>query len=124
MINNSAFTLVEFLVAIVILMVGMLGMLQAVNVAMDKNLENIYRTEAIMLADDKMMEIRNKAYSSVRSETTVLVPRNTRGIQKSYSVGVTVSQPTTQTKQVDVSVTWRKKTNRYSHSSSTAISTN
>lgn len=122
--NQRGFTLIEFLVAIVILMVGMLGMLQAINVAMDKNLENVLRTEAVMLADDRMMEYRSKAYSSVRVSTdSKSFDRDLRGIHKRYSTQEIITQPTTQSKQVDIRVSWRKKNTRYSHSLSSVIST-
>ena len=125
--NQRGFTLVEFLVAIVILMVGMLGMFQAVNVAMDKNLENVFRTEAVMLADDKMMFERSRAFNSV--STTVANPpkimeeRNVRGIQKKYSTQKIVTQATTKSKEIIINVTWQKRKVHYSHSVSSLITT-
>jgi type IV pilus assembly protein PilV len=118
MINEQhGFTLTEFLVAIVILMVGLLGMLTAVNVAMDKNLENVYRTEAIMLADSQMMRLRSQSYDSIATfYLSSSVSRNIRGAMKNYSVIRSVSQPTTKSKQILVNVKWRKKNTQYSHS--------
>lgn len=125
--NKDGFTLIEFLVALVILMVGMLGMLQAINLAMDKNLESVFRNEAVMLADETIMtEVRNKSFESV--STTVASPpktgalRNIQGIFKNYSVQKIVSQPTAKSKEVVINVTWKKKDVPYSHSVSTVIS--
>ena len=123
--NQHGFTRVEFLAAIVILMVGMLGMLQAVNVAMDKNLENVFRTEAVMLADERMMRVRTLAFASV--STTIAtpakepVPRSTRGIFKNYSVQQIVNQVTGKSKEIIINVTWNKRKTSYSHSVSSLI---
>lgn len=115
--NQHGFTLIEFLVAIVILMVGMLGMLQAVNVAMDKNMENVFRAEAVMLADSRMMGIRSRSFDSISTAASrVLVTRDIRGIMKNYSVVRTVSQPTSKSKQILINVKWRKKNTPYTHS--------
>jgi type IV pilus assembly protein PilV len=127
--NQHGFTLVEFLVAIVILMVGMLGMLQAVNVAMDKNLENVIRTEAVILADERMMGVRAQAFASV--STTVSNPpkekaelRNKVGITfKNYSVQQIVNQVTGRSKEVIINVTWQKRKSPYSHTVSSVITT-
>lgn len=125
-VNKDGFTLIEFLVAIVILMVGLLGMLQAVNVAMDKNLDNVLRTEAVMLADDLMMQKRSKTFTAL--STTVANPaarpvaRSIRGVMKNYSVQQVVSQPTGNSKQIVVNVAWRKKTARNTHSISSVVS--
>lgn len=121
--NSQGFTLIEFLVAIVILMVGMLGLLQAVNVAIDKNLENVFRTEAVMLADSKMMEIKSRAYDSISTVTNrSLVARDVRGVMKNYSVIRATTQPTTKSKQIMINVKWRKKNTPYSHSVESIVS--
>lgn len=118
--NKHGFTLVEFLVAIVILMVGMLGMLQAINVAMDKNLENVFRSEAIMMADERMMVVR--VSPSVLAFST-MTTANIRGIFKNYSVIQTINQPTVKTREINIRVGWRKKNFTYSHSVSSLITT-
>jgi type IV pilus assembly protein PilV len=108
-------------------MVGLLGMLQAINVAMDKNLENMFRTEAIMLADDRMMLKRTKTFTSlsttVANPAAVTIQRAIRGIMKNYSVQEIVSQPTGNSKQVVVNVAWSKKNARKTHSISSVVST-
>ena len=123
--NQNGFTLIEFLVAILILMVGMLGLLQSINVAMDKNLENLFRNEAIMVADEQMMQLRSRSFQSISTtaSTVTVVPRNIRGIQKNYSAQRIVTDPTTQSKQIQINVTWRKKNTPYSHSLSSVVTT-
>jgi type IV pilus assembly protein PilV len=50
--NNRGFTLMEVLVAIVILSVGMLALLQTVNVALVHTSTNMLRDEAVQQADE------------------------------------------------------------------------
>jgi type IV pilus assembly protein PilV len=125
--EQQGFTLVEFLVAIVILMVGMLGMLASINIAMEKNLETAFRTEAIMVADDQMMHLRVRPFDSVSttvaSPPKTLVTRDLRGIMKNYSVQKIVVQRTSQSKEITLNVTWHKKKEPYSHSISSVITT-
>jgi type IV pilus assembly protein PilV len=130
MINNRGFTLIEFLVAIVILMVGLLGMLQGINLAMDKSMENIFRNEGVMVADDLMMAKRNKSFATI--STTIASPgwvtlpggpRYSRGVYKNYSVQQIVNQTTPQTKEVIINVSWNYRKLRKTHSVSSFIST-
>jgi len=128
--NRKGFTLIEFLVAIVILMVGLLGLLQSINLALFTNLENILRTEAVMLADDRMMAQRSKTFTAISTTSrSANVPRDIRGIFKSYTVQTVGSVVTTtdsgapRSKQVDINVSWKIKTKRFTHSVSSIIST-
>lgn len=121
------FTLIEFLIATVILTVGMLGLLQSINVAIEHNLGNVLRDEAVVLADERMMMKRAKAFAAI--STTVSSPpastvdRTVRGISKNYSVQEIVNMPTSLSKELVVNVTWSHKSKTYSHSLSTIVST-
>ena len=125
--NEQGFSLIEFLVATVILMVGMLGMLQAINVALDKNLESVYRNEATVLADDRMMLMRNRSFASISttsaSPAKKLVRRDVRGIFNNYSVQEIVNPTTALSKEIIINVSWRKKNKMYSNSISSVVST-
>jgi type IV pilus assembly protein PilV len=43
--KRTGFTLIEFCVAVLIMMVGLLGLLQAINLATEQNLASIRRNE-------------------------------------------------------------------------------
>jgi type IV pilus assembly protein PilV len=126
--NCSGFTLVEFLVAIVILMVGMLGLLQSINVAIDKNVETTFRNEAILLADDGMMRKRAAGFKVFSGADTIdVVDRysqvKVRGILKNYSVKETIQKTTNNSQQLIINVSWKKNNAKYSHSVSSFVST-
>lgn len=120
--NSSGFTLIEFLVSTVILMVGLLGLLQVINVALEKNLETAFRNEAVVLADDIMMEARGVSFPLIVSGVKTAKPRNVRGIFKSYSATVTVANPLANSKEISVEVTWKYKNAAKKHQVSSAVS--
>lgn len=124
MINdNHGFTLVEFLVAVVIMMVGLLGMLQGINLAMDKNVGNVLRSEAILVADDRMMLRRGKQFDALSTNTSnSYQQRYARGVMKNYSINEIVSQATPSSKEIRVNVTWSYRKIRNTHSVSSFVS--
>jgi type IV pilus assembly protein PilV len=134
MINNRGFTLIEFLVAVVILMVGLLGMLQGINLAMEKSMESVFRNEGLAVADDLMIAKRNMSFVSISTNyvpggqepnwvTLPSGPRFTRGVYKNYSVQQKVILTTPQTKEVVINVSWNHKKQRKTHSVSSFVST-
>lgn len=121
--NSRGFTLTEFLIAIVILMVGLLGLLQSINLAMNTNMENSLRSEAVMLADDLIMKERTKVFDAISTKTTnTLYQQNNGGVLKNYSVQKVVSQPTASSKEIVINVAWRQKNKRSTNSASTIVS--
>ena len=125
MINDrSGFTLVEFLVAIVILMVGLLGLLQTINIAVDQNLGNVFRNEAVTVVDELMMKKRAKAFDSISTGTKFLIySTHVRGINKKYNVTEQVGSVTTNSKQIAIEASWTKNGKSYNHSATTVVST-
>jgi type IV pilus assembly protein PilV len=127
--NNSGFTLIEFLSAILILMVGLLGLLSAIDLALKKNMETAFRNEAFSVADQRMMLKRSKSFLSI--STTVANPPNispsptriVRGISKNYTVQEIVSAPTINSKEITITVGWDYRSRLYSHSISSVVST-
>lgn len=118
--NRKGFTLVEFLVAVVIMMVGLLGVLQSVNVAMISNASNRKRNEAILIADRAMSILRGVPFAAILTKNSSCTNRFAAGFV-TYSVNRTVAAPTNTTKQVTVNVSWREKGQVKSHTLSTLM---
>ena len=72
--DNSGFTLIEFLAAIVILMVGLLGLMQSANVAISTSRQNQLRNEASLVADQFLAGELAKGFQNV--STSALSPPN------------------------------------------------
>ncbi len=124
--DNDGFTLIEFLVSIVILMVGLLGLLQAVNMSYSHNLQNQLRNEAVSVADAEMAKEIAKGYEGVDPTLTTVfrgytVNRKILNSFKLYSVSKTGTQ-LQNSKQVTLEVSWKYKSARYTHNASGVIS--
>jgi type IV pilus assembly protein PilV len=137
--NHTGFTLIEFCVAVLIMMVGLLGLLQAVNMATIHNLGTLLRNEAISLADDRMMRAKTKvidaaSFTALVSDTgsttnlandsavtNILVSRGVRSGFTNYSVALTVATAGANTKELTSRVVWRYKGNKQAHTISSII---
>ena len=121
--NDAGFTVLEFMVASLILMVGLLGMLNGVMIAGQRSLETSLRNEAITLADEQMTQELAQGFGGLAvASTKNPTPRTVLGVQKSYSTAINVVAPTANTKQIDITVTWSYRGTPKSHSISSAIS--
>lgn len=112
--NNMGFTLVEVMVAIVIMMVGMLGLLTSINVAMEFNLKNHLRDEAVSVGEKYMNLQRGKSFDLLSSSyATRYEASKLRGSSKSYSVDMKTTDlsadTVTPSKQLEVVVRWTYK---------------
>ena len=120
--GDRGFTLIEFLVAIVILMVGMLGLLQTVNLALNHNVQNQMRNEAVIVADEQMAREMAKGFDLASTSTRNFVVSNRRILNayRNYSVartGTTLQN----SKQINFVITWRYKGASYNHGESSVI---
>jgi type IV pilus assembly protein PilV len=115
-LNNRAFTLIEVVVAILIMMVGLLGLLAAINLAMDMNTRDYMRDEAVRIGERAMNNTKNTAYNSIAAggPTTQTISTNIRGITKNYNVATTVVQ-LQNSKHISIVVNWTYKGQTYFH---------
>jgi type IV pilus assembly protein PilV len=116
-INNRGFTLIEFMAAMIIMSIGLLGLMQTVNYALHHNLENEYRREATLIADEKMAREKTRPFAIISTVSSVsLEQRKIYNGFKNFSVARTGITVTNNTKQVEYEIRWRNKDKRFSHS--------
>ena len=112
--NNAGFTLIEVLVAMVIIMVGLFGLLEAVGIATGQNMKNQQRDEAVFIGEERMADLMRRPFSLI-STTTLKVPSRIRGTDKPFVVERTAEQmSTTDSYEFIVRVGWSYK-NMSSH---------
>lgn len=120
--DNSGFTLIEFLVSIVILMVGLLGLLQAVNLSYSHNLQNQLRNEAVTVADSEMAGEVAKGYDNASTSSRAInVSRKILNGMKNYSV-VRTGSTLQNSKEITYEIRWEYRGTRYTHNASGVIS--
>ncbi|MBL7203976.1 MAG: prepilin-type N-terminal cleavage/methylation domain-containing protein [Desulfobacteraceae bacterium] len=101
--KSGGFTLIEVLIAIVILSVGLLGMASLTVGIINGNRFSNDLTTATTLAQDKMEDIRRAGYTSAVSETKATHPSNS---DYKREVTVTADSPATDMKTVSVKIYW------------------
>jgi len=74
MLNKKGLTLVEVLIAMVVLLLVSLAMLQTALVSIDSNMRNVLRDEAVNIAEMRMNEARNILFDSFPSSGTNIEP--------------------------------------------------
>lgn len=108
--NDNGFTLIEVLVAIVILSVGLLGMASLTIGIINGNKLSNDLTMATTLAQDRMEDIRRLGYSGT-SATTTTTTENYNSITgyEAYKreTETTVNSPVTGMKTITVTVYWK-----------------
>lgn len=122
--SEAGFTLVEFLVALVIALVGVLGLLQTVNFAIHHNMSNQLRQEALVLADETINLEKSQPFDSivVGPARNFNASRMVNGAARDYAVTVTNTGMTAQSKAIDLQVSWNYKGQTHNHSISTVVS--
>jgi len=138
--NNKGFTLVEFLVAMVILIVGMLGLLTSVNYALAHNMVSQLRNEAVNVADIELAGQMAKGFDNVstsyaaytknsqvqgmnsfKNYSIVRNPLNQGSAVEKYQVfSESATIPTT--KIVEYCISWKYGKTRYQHNASSSFS--
>jgi|GEM_PF-6659776 len=113
------------MVAIMIIMVGMLGLLQAVNLALNSNRQNQLRNEASLVLDKWLSGELAKGFDHISSSPVGQVePRPVLNGFANFSV--TRKSPATgsNSKEVDIVVSWRYHGTRYAYQGGGVISKN
>lgn len=115
--NNKGLTLVEVLIAMLVLLFASIAMMQTALVSIDANMINVLRDEAIRIAEEQMNKTRNTNFDAlVAGTTTVPVTRDLRKITAfSYTVTRTIADLNPDNKRIDITVTWTWKGNPYTH---------
>lgn len=123
-LNQDGFTLMEVMISIVILMVGLLGMFQTVNLALDKNLENQLRQKGIAVAEQQLNNLKGRSFSNITGNTSSSVSVSSGSVFKNISVQRQIDNLATtdsKTKRVSIRVWWNYRGHNYEHQTVSGI---
>lgn len=120
---NSGFTVIEVMVAILIMMVGMLGLLQSINVAYEYNLKNHMRDEAVYMGERYMNELKGKAFAtSSITYPLISTASKIRGGRSKLMIETSSTQLSSDTNQLLVVVKWTNRGVEYQNRVTAPIS--
>ena len=126
---NGAFTLVEVLLAAVVMLVGVVGMIDAIKIGSEMLDLSRRQTVAIQIIHGEIDRVRLSSWTDVQQlpATSSYDLSNTgfQGISQGFSCTRVVSDERTDLKKITYTVTWKGNTGRsYSRSSSTYVGKN
>jgi type IV pilus assembly protein PilV len=102
--NNKGFTLIEVLVAMVILSIGLLGTAALITGIINSNKLSNRITTATVLAQDKMEEIKGAGYAGAVTETRTFLPSPDDNYER--EVTVVDGSPDANMRTVTITVYW------------------
>lgn len=137
-VTQDGVSLVEVMIALVVLLLVFMGLLQAALLGIDSNMRNIIRDEAVTVAAIRMDEARSLPFDTVVNDPTpgdnlalascpagdnpypVEIERNFRNIQNfPFGTNRTVTDLNADTKQIAILVRWEYKNECYTQSATT-----
>lgn len=112
--NKKGFTLVEALIALVILTVGMLAIFEGLVLYMRVNLNNLCRDEAVRIAEEKMNYFRSA--NATLDSGTELLSRTIHNFSRNFVVRWTSETISSTSTAVKIEVSWNIAGKEYKHS--------
>ncbi|QWR76668.1 type IV pilus modification PilV family protein [Candidatus Magnetomonas plexicatena] len=123
---NNGFTLIEALMAMVILTVVLLGLLQAIIIASDATTKNILRDNAVNVAKQEIEAQRNIASMSGVASVVTNANYTSNVTIKNFNLTYNLNRAVTymaDSAKVDLYITWTYKGQNYTYNTSTIIGT-
>jgi len=123
--KNRGFTLIEVLVAIVILFISMMAVLHALGLSVEHNMKNIIMDEAVRISEQRMNELRNEPIASLASSTALTQLTIVRGIRNTsiaFTVNWIVESLSADSRAIQVLVQWRWKNIDHQHTATSIVS--
>lgn len=118
--SEEAFTLIEIMIALVVLSVGLVALAGLQISAIKGNAFSKRMTTAVTIANARLEEIKNTAYANIQSESSAQVTASNMNFTR--QVTVTNDSPVLNTKTVNVTVTWKDGSKSHTVPISTIIS--
>ncbi len=107
--------------ALVVLSIAMLGVLDAMAIAMQHNLEIFCRDESVRIAEQDMNEVRNASFAGV-GNLNYNVNRTYKQARRTFNVARTVAVLSDNSYSVQVQVSWTINGKGHTHNVTSIVS--
>jgi type IV pilus assembly protein PilV len=120
--RKTGFTLIEVMVAMLIMTIGLMALIQTLGNAIAHNFSNKLRNDAVMIADRAMMINRSMPFDAISSANDIdRVPFALGFVNYSVVKNVTKFGSFSSSKNVRLTVSWQDRRVRKQHSLTTII---
>ena len=122
--KNKGSTLLEMLMALMILLVVSLALTQSALVGISTNMQNSLRDEAVNVADMRMSQLESLPFTDAFTDpglaatppvTETGITRNLRHFTITYTPTRTITDISADSKQIAIAVAWMYKGKAYTH---------
>jgi type IV pilus assembly protein PilV len=121
LIPADGFTLIEIMIALVIMSIGLTALAAVQISAIRGNAFSKRMTTAVSIADGKMEQIKNGSYASIISESSIQITQSNMNFTRQVTVTNNIA-PLTNTKTVNVTVSWSEGSKLHSVPITTIVS--
>lgn len=115
--NSPGFTLIEVMMAMLVLTVGLLGLLQSLQLGYRQSLRDRAREEAVQIAEEQMHDLRRSKYDLI-SDKKEEVSKTVGGVLVPFEIVKSVDDigsTADPAKKLSVTVSWSANGERLSH---------
>ena len=120
LIPADGFTLIEVMIALVVMSIGLTALAAVQISAIQGNAFSKRMTTAVSIADEKMEQIKNNLYTEIVSESSSQITQSNLNFTR--QVTVTNNSPLTNTKTINVTVSWSEGSKSHSVPITTIVS--
>jgi type IV pilus assembly protein PilV len=127
--DKKGLTLIEVMVALVVLLIVFLGMMQAIAIAVNINVKNQLRGEGVRVADERVNALKNLSFgntdldatggvfiSDVNPNTgTNIITRSFRNFDMNFTSTKRITDINADNKRIEIQVTWTWKNETFNH---------
>lgn len=140
LLNKKGVSLVEVMIALVILLLVFLALMQTALVSIDANIRNLLRDEAVSIAEQRMTALKNRLFTVAVTDAVLndtggveaadnvrvaapmnVIPRSFRNFSVDFFLWKNIDDLNTENKQITIIVRWTWKGEAYSHAISTVM---
>ncbi|MEW6108539.1 MAG: prepilin-type N-terminal cleavage/methylation domain-containing protein [Nitrospirota bacterium] len=124
-ICNKGVTLVEIMIALVILLIVFLGLMQTALLSIQSNMINVLRDEAVSMTSAQMAILRSASYEDMDQDGGIDASplnfnrnqnRDIRNVvNHPFTVAINIQTLDTEHKQITVTTTWSWQGQNYQH---------